>query len=142
MITLRYGDDIFDMDISPDGKYLSAAVSDYKGSQKLMLYEIDAFTGFESKSQVLFDFDDASPQSFRFTKDGKYLVGTSYYSGISNVYRINLSTFDGEGEGVEVMSNAATGFFRPVVLDSSRLFLFEYKSNGFQPSIIKNKCKS
>ncbi len=139
MITLRYGDDIFDMDISPDGKYLSAAVSDYKGTQKLMLYEIDAFTGFESKSQVLFDFDDASPQSFRFTKDGKYLVGTSYYSGISNVYRINLSTFDGEGEGVEVMSNAATGFFRPVVLDSSRLFVFEYKSKGFQPSIIKNK---
>ena len=64
MITLRYGDDIFDMDISPDGKYLSAAVSDYKGSQKLMLYEIDAFTGFESKSQVLFDFDDASPKAF------------------------------------------------------------------------------
>ena len=139
MITLRYGDDVFDMDISPDGKYLSAAVSDYKGSQKLMLYQIDAFTGFESKSQVLFDFDDASPQSFRFTKDGKYLIGTSYFSGISNVYRIDLSTFDGEGEGVEVMSNAATGFFRPVLLDSSRLFVFEYKSKGFQPSIIANE---
>ena len=139
MITLRYGDDVFDMDISPDGKYLSAAVSDYKGTQKLILYEIDAFTGFESKSQVLFDFDDASPQSFRFTKDGKYLIGTSYFSGISNVYRIDLSTFDGEGEGVEVMSNAATGFFRPVLLDSSRLFVFEYKSKGFQPSIIANE---
>ena len=139
MITLRYGDDVFDMDISPDGKYLSAAVSDYKGTQKLILYEIDAFTGFESKSQVLFDFDDASPQSFRFTKDGKYLIGTSYFSGISNVYRIDLSNFDGEGEGVEVMSNAATGFFRPVLLDSSRLFVFEYKSKGFQPSIIANE---
>ena len=139
MVTLRYGFDIFDMDISPDGKYLSAAVSDYRGSQKLMLYEIDAFTGFESKSQMLFDFDDASPQSFRFTKDGKYLIGTSYFSGISNVYRIDLATFDGEGEGVEVMSNAATGFFRPVLLDSSRLFVFEYKSKGFQPSIIANE---
>ena len=67
MVTLRYGYAIFDMDISPDGQYFSAAVHVYKGTQKLMLYELNAFTGFEYKSQVLFDFADASHQSYSFT---------------------------------------------------------------------------
>jgi hypothetical protein len=137
--TFDYGEDIFDIDISPDGQHISAAVSDYRGHQKLMLYELADFNGTQKSERMIFDFDVASPQSFRFTKDGKYLMGSSFYSGISNIYRAELAIFDGEGEGIEVMSNTETGLFRPILLDSARLFVFKYTSTGFQPSIIPNQ---
>ena len=37
----EYGNDIFDIDVSPDGQYLTGAISDVSGKQKLVRYRID-----------------------------------------------------------------------------------------------------
>jgi hypothetical protein len=131
--TLGYGQDIFDIDISPDGKLLSAAVSDLDGSQSLLLFNIDELLQQQYLPDLIFDFDISSPQSFRFTRDGKYLYGTSYYSGVSNIFRVEVAT-----KTIDAMSNSITGLFRPVVLDTNRLFAFNFVSNGFQPVILSN----
>ncbi len=131
--TLPYGHDIFDIDISPDGKLLSAAVSDLAGHQSLLLYDLEALKEGEVLIDTIFNFEVSSPQSFRFTKDGKYLIGASYYSGVSNIFRVTMAT-----QEIHAMSNAITGYFRPVMIDEERLFAFEYSSEGFRPVIIPN----
>ncbi len=133
-LTLPYGHDIFDLDISPNGKKLSAAVADLNGNQRLMLYDLEILENGEEKVDTIFNFHPSSPQSFRFSEDGKYLTGCSYYSGVSNIYQVDLETAD-----IKVMSNAETGFFRPVIVDQDRIFVFNFSSKGFQPAYIPNK---
>ena len=51
-----------------------------------------------------------------FSRDGRYLYGSSYYTGVSNIFRYEVATGD-----VEAVSNAETGFFRPMPLADGRL---------------------
>ncbi len=132
-LTLPYGHDIFDIDISPDGKKLSAAVSDLRGNQSLILYDLEALEDGREIKDTIQNFEPASPQSFRFSDDGKYLIGCSYYSGVSNVYQVDLET-----NRVRAMSNAETGFFRPLIIDEDQIFVFNFSSKGFQPAFIPN----
>lgn len=132
--TLPYGHDIFDIDISPDGTLLSAAVSDLSGHQSLLFYRTEDLLQDNFVADTVFNFEVSSPQSFRFTDDGKYLHGCSYYSGVSNIFRVEVATKD-----IVAMSNSETGLFRPVVIDSSRLFAFHFSSQGFLPVYIPNQ---
>jgi hypothetical protein len=74
----------------------------------------------------------AVPEGFVFSKDGRYLYGSSYYTGVSNIYRYELGT-----ETLAAVSNAETGFFRPLPLDESQLIVLRYAANGFVPTLIE-----
>ena len=50
----------------------------------------------------------STPEGFVFTPDGKALIGTSYYTGVSNIFRFDIAS-----QKFEAVSNASTGFFRP-----------------------------
>ena len=132
--TLPYGQDIFDIDISPDGSLLSAAVTDLVGNQSLLLYRVEDLLQDQFQADTVFNFEVSSPQSFQFTEDGKYLHGCTYYSGVSNIYRVEVKT-----KNISAMSNSVTGLFRPVVIDNARLFAFNFTSDGFQPVYIPNR---
>ncbi len=132
--TLPYGEDIFDIDISPDGTILSAAVSDLAGNQALLFYRTEDLRNEVFVPDTVFNFHVASPQSFRFTDDGKYMYGSSFYTGVSNIFRVEVET-----KNIIAMSNSITGLFRPTVIDSNTLFAFNFKSKGFQPVLIPNQ---
>lgn len=66
-----------------------------------------------------------------FSPDGRYLFGSAYYTGVSNIFRYELAT----GE-IEAVSNAETGFFRPIPLSDGSLIVFEYSGQGFIPTRI------
>lgn len=134
MSTLPYGHDIFDIDVSPDGKNLSAAVSDISGNQSLLIYDVYKLVNGEVSIDTVADFAPSSPQSFRYSDDGKYIYGSSYYSGVSNIFRVTTEDYN-----IEAMSNTLTGFFRPVPIDDQRLLVFNFTSDGFQPVFIDNK---
>lgn len=132
--TLPYGQDIFDIDISPDGTTLSAAVTDLKANQYLLLYDIPDLLNNQISVDTIFNFEVSSPQSFRYTEDGAYLYGSSYYSGVSNIFRVNM-----ENRKIQPMSNALTGLFRPLPLPDGRLLAFEFASDGFKPVFIPHE---
>ncbi len=129
-----YGKDIYDIDISPDGKSVSAALIDISGRQKLILLEVDSLQKGKHQWKKLFDFENSSPAGFVFTKDGKYLYGSSYYSGVSNIFRYNFANHD-----MQAISNAATGFFRPLPFSNDSLLVYRYSSKGFKAVFIENK---
>lgn len=121
----QYGHDLFDIDISPDGRYLTAAETDLAGRQKLVRFRTAAFS---DPPEVLHDFEFSSPANFVHSPDGRYLYGTSYYTGASNVFRYDFDT-----KKMEVLSNAETGLFRPLPLADGRLMALEYTASGFVP---------
>ena len=131
--TLPYGRDLFDLDVSPDGTTLIGSMSEVSGSQKLVRLDIAALQAKEATAEVLSDFGDWSPSNFVFSPDGKFLFGSSYYSGVSNIYRYDL-----EKQDMEPLSNTETGLFKPVPLPGDSLVAFRYTARGFVPSMIPN----
>ena len=130
-----YGEDIFDIDISPDGIHLTGAVTDVSGKQKLVRFKIDDLRKGDAKYEVLYDFEYNSPGNFVHSPDGRFLYGSSYYTGASNLFRYDLET-----KKMDVISNAETGLFRPLPLADGSLIAFEYTSRGFVPARVPAKA--
>ncbi len=121
----------YDLDISPDGRLLSASMSEPNADQYLRVWEIDRIRAGDTRALSEYRFGQSVPESFVFSTDGRYLYGSSYYTGVSNIYRYEVRT-----GAVEAVSNAESGFFRPVPLADGRLIVFSYEAGGFVPGII------
>lgn len=126
-----YGKDMYDIDISPDGTMLSGALADVSGRQRLILIPVDTLMKGDCPYEVLYDFENSNPANFIFSPDNRYLTGTSYYTGVSNIFRYDLRE-----KKVEVFSNVETGLFRPVNFSPDSLIAFQYTSAGFVPVIL------
>lgn len=140
--TLTYGVDLFDLDVSPDGSVLIGTMSDVSGSQRLVKMDVAALLANEDRYgdlpdetyEVLDSFPTWPPSNFVFSPDGQYLFGSSYASGVSNIYR-----YDFNADTLEALSNAETGFFRPVPVSDDSIVVFRYTARGFVPSMIPNQ---
>ena len=128
----------FDLDLSPDGSLVSVSVSgpgQKSGSPSVTQVRImstDALTRGDAKPLHTFEMGAAVPESFVFSRDGRYLYGSSYYTGVSNIYRYEIAT-----EELKAVSNAETGFFRPLPLDEPQLIVLRYGAKGFVPTLIE-----
>ncbi|MGH8124462.1 MAG: YncE family protein [Rhodanobacteraceae bacterium] len=126
--TWPYGEDPFDLDVSRDGSTLSASVAEIDGSKYLRLFKTADLLAGKVKPFAQYSFGQAMPEGFVFTADGRYLYGSSYYTGISNIFRYDIAT----GK-MDAVSNAETGFFRPIPLPDGNLIVLEYTGQGFRP---------
>lgn len=131
--TPEYGNDLFDIDISPDGRYLTGGMTDLSGRQKLVRFEIAKLKQRDGAFEVLHDFEYNTPGNFVYSPDGRYLYGSSYYTGVSNLWR-----YDFETKKTDILTNAETGLFRPLPLADGRLIAYEYNSKGFSPAWVKD----
>jgi len=128
VMRLDYGRDIYDLDVSPDGKSISASMIDITGRQQLIKLDIGHLMSGDSTFEVLHEFENNSPSNFVFSRDGRYLYGTSYYTGVSNVFRYDLQT-----KKTEALTNVETGLFRPIPIASDTMLAYRYTSTGFTP---------
>ena len=124
----------YDLDISPDGRLLSASMSEVNADQFLRVWELDKILKGDVTPLSEFRFGQSIPESFVFSKDGRYLYGSSYYTGVSNIFRYEVANGD-----VVSVSNAEGGFFRPVPLADGKLVVLTYTGEGFVPAIIDPK---
>jgi hypothetical protein len=113
---------------------LAGALAEVSGRQRLIKMSVSALLAGEAEEETLYDFENSSPANFAFSPDGRYLYGTSYYSGVSNVYRYDLEASD-----IHILTNAETGFFRPVPYDDESLIAFRYTGEGLAPGFIPNQ---
>jgi len=129
--TFPFGRVPFDLDISPDGAQLAMSVGEVSGEQSVQVFQLgDLEAGVVSPS-AQFSMGTATPEGFVFSPDGRYLYGSAYYTGVSNIYRFEIAT----GE-LEAVSNAETGFFRPIPQTDGSLIVYEYTGQGFRPARI------
>ena len=133
-----YGEVAFDLDVSPDGELISTSVAGLDSSRagaqvmQVRLMKTRALLDDDATPVRTLTFGSSVPEGFVFSRDGKYLYGSSYYTGVSNIYRCEIAT----GE-VEAVSNAEAGFFRPVPLPGDELLVFNYTARGFVPAMIR-----
>jgi hypothetical protein len=133
VVTLPYARDLFDIDVSPDGRALTGSMSEISGDTRLVRLNIAALLGGDATHEVLFEFGEWSPANFVFSRDGRFLFGSSYYSGVSNVFRYDIAQ-----RRMDALSNAETGFFKPLPVSGDSLVTFVYSRTGFVPAMIPN----
>jgi hypothetical protein len=129
-----YGVVPYDLDVSPDGRLLSGSVAEANGDQYLRVWELEKLLAGDITHLSEFRFGQSVPESFVFSQDGRFLYGSSYYTGVSNIFRYEVAT-----GAVEAVSNAETGFFRPVPLADGRLVVLNFTGAGFVPATIDPK---
>ena len=125
-----YGEVIYDVDISPDGSLLSASVGEINGHHSLNVWKTRALMDGQVTPVETVEFGTTIPSNFVFSPDGKYLFGSTYFTGASNIFRYELAT-----DEIEAVSNAETGLFRPIPLEDGKLIVFRYTGEGFVPGI-------
>jgi hypothetical protein len=127
--SFKYGQVPFDLDISPDGTMLSASFGEINGTQTMRVWKTDSLSPDSDPVEVSrLALPPSTPEGFTFTPDGRALYGTSYYTGVSNVFRFDIAS--GKFDAV---SNASTGFFRPMLQPDGSLVAYEYSGQGLQP---------
>ena len=136
--TFDYGITPFDLDISPDGSMISASYGEVNGTQSVRVWKLDTFEAGGGPEEVArLDLPPSTPEGFTFSPDGKSLYGTSYFTGVSNVFRFDIAT-----QKYEVLSNAATGLFRPIVRPDGQLMAYEFTGQGLNPSLFRPEVRS
>lgn len=129
-----YGEVPYDLDVSADGTLLSASIGGIDGLHSVQVMKLDDLRAGQIASMAKFDFGTFTPQNFNFSADGKFLYGSSYYTGVSNIFRYELAT----GK-TEALSNAETGFFHPIPLADGSMFVFRFSGAGFVAATIDPK---
>jgi len=131
LFTWKYGQVPYEMDVSADGSTLSLSLGEIDASQYLRVYRTSELLQGKAESFTEYNFVTSVPEGFVFTADGRYLYGSSFLTGVSNIFRFEIET----GE-MEAVSNAETGFFRPIPREDGSLLVFEFTGQGFVPTII------
>jgi hypothetical protein len=126
--TWPYGAEPCELDVSADGSMLSLTMVRIDGGADLSLFHTADLTEGKVEAFAQVDFGRAIPEGFVFTQDARYLYGSAYYTGVSNIFRYEIATRD-----LQAVSNTETGFFRPIPLDDGRLIVQEYTGDGFAP---------
>jgi hypothetical protein len=134
MFTVEFGKAIFDLDISRDGKMLSASLSGVRGEQSLILFDLEKLESGKKSYNTVYQLEDNTLTQFKFSADDKYLIGTSYFTGVSNIWRVEIET----GK-FELLSNTKTGFFMPLQIGSDSLIVLKFTRDGMIPGIIPMK---
>jgi hypothetical protein len=134
--TFPFGTDVYDIDISPDGTLLSTSIGEINGKQKLAVFKLEDLVAGKAEPIASHDFDVAVPEGFVFSADGRFLYGSSYFTGVSNIFRYGLAS-----KKLDLLTNTDTGLFRPIPpLDGNpdgSLIAFSYTGTGFQPVTVE-----
>ena len=134
LVSFAYGRDVYDLDVSADGRSLAASMAEISGRQSLRLFDLATLAAGDSSSRELYDFGASIPQTFVFSPEGRRLYGSSYYTGVSNLFRYDL-----DADSMDIVTNTETGYFRPIPLGGDSLIAFRYTGEGFVPALLEAK---
>ena len=130
----NFGQSVFDIDVSHDGRWLTATVSGLGGEQTLLRFDVEGLKNADFSCDTLMTAKDYNFGQFRFSEDDSCLVGSSYYTGVSNLWSYNNTNGD-----FNLLSNVETGLFAPYQYSSDSLFAFQFSADGMIPVKLKKE---
>ncbi|MBO4891523.1 MAG: hypothetical protein J5502_02855 [Prevotella sp.] len=123
-----FGVSVFDIDVSHDGKLLSVTTQGNNGEHTLQLFRTEDLANALFKPEKLVTWDDCNLGQFRFSLDDRYLIGSSYYTGVSNLWQVDIETHE-----TQMLSNTDIGLFAPIETEPGQLLALEFERNGMRP---------
>lgn len=129
-----FGQSIFDIDVSHNGNWLTATVSGLSGEQSIIRFDVNGLGNAQFKYDTLITSKEYNFGQFRFSEDDSCLVGSSYYTGVSNIWSFDIATKE-----FNLLSNTKTGLFAPYQFSKDSLYALQSGSNGMRPVKLARK---
>ena len=132
LYTFKFGETISDLAMSHDGKSLMACYNRLDGEQSLIEFDVDGMDVGKIDYKTLFHDEGTTLYQYQYSFDDSCLIGTSYYTGVGNLWQINRRTgkFD-------LLTNVQTGIYSPVEYGCDSLFAMSFSHEGLQPVTLK-----
>lgn len=124
----NFGLSVFDLAVSHDGRYLSATISEKDGQHTLIRFDTDQLDKANLTFERVFTLPDSNLGQFRFAPGDSTLIGSSYYTGVSNIWQLNLRT-----KQFDLLSNTDIGLFSPLCYGADSLIALQFGSDGMYP---------
>lgn len=137
LYSFPFGVSVSDLDVSHDGKNIVVAVLGTKGQQSLVMFNTDDLENNSPTSQTLYTLYDSNLTQFRFSADDSRLVGTSYYTGVANIWEYDMATGD-----FNLLSNTQTGLYAPYLAANDTIYALESHSEGMSPVFFERQVLS
>ena len=128
LYSFPYGVSVSDLDVSHDGSKIAASVLGTKGEHSIIMFNTADIEDAAGMYETLYKLDDSNLSQFRFSYDDSKLVGFSYYTGVPNIWTIDLETRD-----FDLLSNVQSGLFAPYLGKNNRIYALEYGADGMTP---------
>ena len=128
LYSFPFGVSVGDLDVSHDGKKLVASMLGKKGDHSLILFDTKDLDSAAGLYETLFTLEDSNLSQFRFSEDDRSLVGFSYYTGVANIW-----TLDIESRSFDLLSNVQTGLYAPYLTRDGKVYAYEFSSDGMTP---------
>lgn len=128
LYSFPFGVSVSDLTVSHDGSKLVASVLGTKGEHSLVMFDTAGLENNNPEYKTLYTLDDSNLTQFRFSADDSRLVGTSYYTGVANIWEYDLAS----GE-FNLLSNTQTGLYAPYLAGDGTVYALESHSEGMVP---------
>lgn len=135
MYSSEFGFSLFDLAVSNNGEMLSASLTGIRGEQSVILFNLNELDKGIKKYRIIHKLEDNTLTQFQFSPDDQSLIGSSYYTGVSNIWRISLA----DSSRFELLSNTETGFFMPLQFAPDSLLVLKFHRDGMLPGAIPLK---
>ena len=137
--TLGYAEVAYDLDISPDGTLLSGSFGDVEGMQRLNIFRTDELLAGTFEPVQSFNFNQALPEGFVFSPDGKLsLFGSSYFH--RRIQHLSLRARNRGSRGSQQRRNR----FLPAnsAIDNEKPDRLSLHGRGLQAGEESQRCRS
>ena len=164
LYTFPFGVSVSDLDVSHDGQMLSMTITRLRGQNSLILFSVDNLENADFSYHTLHTLSDSNLSQFRFSHDDTSLVGTSYYTGVANIWEIPVdrrvfsagdvaSQTDSIAAGLtaadapqtadaapqmRLLSNVQSGLFAPYLAPNDSIYAMEFTRNGLLPVVFSH----
>ena len=164
LYTFPFGVSVSDLDVSHDGQMLSMTITGLRGQNSLILFSVDNLENADFSYHTLHTLSDSNLSQFRFSHDDTSLVGTSYYTGVANIWEIPVdrrvlsagdvaSQTDSITAGLtaadapqtadtapqmRLLSNVQSGLFAPYLAPNDSIYAMEFTRNGLLPVVFRH----
>ncbi len=128
LYSFPFGQSVSDLSVSHDGKNLSLTIFGLKGDQTLAMFDVAKLLSADFSYREIMKLDDSNLGQFRFSLDDTHLIGSSYYTGVSNIWDIDIAT-----QNFTLLSNTTTGLFSPLQFKPDSLIALSFGRNGMTP---------
>ena len=134
LYSIPFGQTVSDLAVSHDGKYLSATLHGVHGDQQLIEFDINRLQKADFNYRVIESIEHTNLGQFSYGDNDTIMYGSSYYTGVSNIWSINRFTKERK-----LLSNDFIGMFAPVQFRSDSLIALQFGRNGMTPVKLKIK---
>ena len=134
LYSFPFGISAGDLDVSHDGKHIVCSLLGTEGQHSLIMFSTKDLEDGNLEYTTLLTLDNANLSQFRFSEDDAKLVGFSYYTGVPNLWSLDVKTKD-----FKLLSNVQTGLFAPYLYKDGRIIAAEFSDEGMQPVTLEYK---